>query len=134
MMAKDKLIPTWLKIAGIAALFVPYSIKLEKDEEQRIKKVSARSIAASVTYTAPNAENSADLDIVIPGGIKAEDGEEKSGISFESGNVVESAKRFCKNATEKARSCAEQTKTGLGEFCAKLSEEAKAYEAEELDI
>ena len=41
IMAKDKLIPTWLKIAAVAALIVPYSVKLEKDEAERIKKVSA---------------------------------------------------------------------------------------------
>jgi len=136
-MAKDKLIPTWLKIAGLAALLVPYSVKLERDEEQRIKKVSAKSIAARVTYTAAEGDKSADLDIVIPGGIKAEAEEEKSGISFDSGEVVDNAKRFCKTAAQKAKSYAAQTKMGLGEFCAKLSEDAKPQteeKAEELEI
>ncbi len=127
-MAKDKLIPTWLKVTALAALFVPYSVKLEKGEDNKIKKLSARSIAARVIYTAAEGDKEADLDVLIPG--NAVDGEDdKAGLSFDSGAVVDGAKRFCKTATDKAKVYAKQTAAGFSEFCAKLSREDASEEA-----
>ncbi len=66
-MAKDKLIPTWLKVAAVAALFVPYKIKVEKDKEQKIKRVTARCLVTQVTFEPGSADKESDLHLQVPG-------------------------------------------------------------------
>ncbi|MBQ4648539.1 MAG: hypothetical protein IJB76_05195 [Clostridia bacterium] len=65
-MAKKKLIPTWLKIAAVAALFVPYEVKCEKDEG-KLKKLSLRSLAAHVSYVPKTDDKDADIWVQFPG-------------------------------------------------------------------
>ncbi len=62
---KKKLIPTWLKIAGLAVL-VPYQIEVKKDEG-KLKKIRLRSLALQLSYTAPENGEKAKIDGVVPG-------------------------------------------------------------------
>lgn len=73
-MAKRKLIPTWLKIAAVAALFVPYKIETERDEDNKLKKLSAQSLATRITYFPATEDKESDMYIQIPG-FNAKDGD-----------------------------------------------------------
>lgn len=66
-MAKKKLIPTWVKVAAVAALFVPYKIEIEKDDDKKLKKLSARSLATRITYIPKGDEEESDVYIQFPG-------------------------------------------------------------------
>lgn len=66
-MAKKKLIPTWLKVAAVAALFVPYKIKVERDEDNRIKSFSAKSLAVKLDYSPAEDMGESDITLTVPG-------------------------------------------------------------------
>lgn len=66
-MAKKKLIPTWLKLAAVAALFVPYKVKVERDEDNRLKRLSAKSLALKLTYTPAEGDGESDITLNVPG-------------------------------------------------------------------
>ncbi len=85
-MAKRKLIPTWVKIAAVAALFVPYKIETEKDEDNKLKRLSAQSLATRITYIPATEDKESDLYVQFPG-FNANDDfafeEEEDEIDFE---------------------------------------------------
>ncbi|MBQ3195263.1 MAG: hypothetical protein IJB65_02240 [Clostridia bacterium] len=66
-MARRKLIPTWVKIAAVAALFVPYKIETEKDEDNKLVKLSAQSLATRITYIPATEDKESDVYVQIPG-------------------------------------------------------------------
>ncbi|MBE6677400.1 MAG: hypothetical protein E7597_01215 [Ruminococcaceae bacterium] len=66
-MAKRKLIPTWVKVAAVAALFVPYKIETEKDEDNKLVKLSAQSLATRITYIPATEDKESDVYVQIPG-------------------------------------------------------------------
>ncbi len=60
-----KLIPTWLKLAGLATL-VPYQIVVKKDGS-KLKNIRVRSLAYQLSYTAPADGKKGKIDGVFPG-------------------------------------------------------------------
>lgn len=66
-MAKKKLVPTWLKVTALAALFVPYKFEVDRDEDEKLKKLTVRSVAAHLTYKAGKPGEKGDLFVVVPG-------------------------------------------------------------------
>lgn len=134
-MAKDKLIPTWLKVAAIAALFVPYSVKLDKDGDKKIKKVSARSVATRITYTPKQGDKESELDVSFFGA--PNDGGKRVYVNKEA--VREDLERFCGKATEKVKVCAKKAAESVKEICDKYisveedADTADIQRAEEVD-
>lgn len=58
-------ISTFLKVAAVAAL-VPYKVQIVKDGD-KIKRISAKSLAAHITYTPGDDEKKSDLSVMVPG-------------------------------------------------------------------
>lgn len=114
-MAKNKLIPTWVKVAVVAALFVPFNVKVDKDENQKIKKVTARSIVAGVTYVSGNEDKEADLSLTFPG--IADPESTTTAFSVDGEAIAKGARRF----SDKAVSFAKKAAAGVGAFCEKFN-------------
>ena len=89
-MSKRKLIPTWIKVAAVAALFVPYKIETEKDEDNKLVKLSARSLATRITYIPATEDKESDLYVQIPGFNAADDFEiEEDGDEIDYDGLLE---------------------------------------------
>lgn len=128
-MAKDKIIPTWLKVATLAALFVPYSVKLDKDEDKKIKKVSAKSLATHITYTPADGDKESELGIALFGGHK--EGARGKKIHVNTNALRNDLGRFCDKASVKVKDCAKK----VAEVCDKyvVVEKTDAVSVKETD-
>ncbi len=132
-MAKKKLIPTWVKVAVVAALFVPFSVKIDRDENEKIKKVSTRSIAAGVTYASGDGNKESDLSLTFPGFANPE--KTATAFSLDGDTLAKGARRF----SDKLASLAKKTAAGVGAFYQKFTEKedvlvSEPEEPEEPDI
>ncbi|MBQ3081067.1 MAG: hypothetical protein IJC49_01275 [Clostridia bacterium] len=116
-MAKNKIIPTWLKVAAVAALVVPYSVKTEKDENEKIKKISARSVTARITYVPKDGDKESELDVALFGAAKEHCGEAKGKrVQVNKDALRNDIAKLCDTAAEKAKSCAQRVAKSVSEF------------------
>lgn len=116
-MAKNKIIPTWLKVAAFAALVVPYSVKTEKDENKKIKKISARSVTARITYVPGDGDKESELDVAFFGAAKDGCGEttgKKMQINKDA--LRKDLVKLCDTAADKARTHAQRIARGVSEL------------------
>lgn len=113
-MAKKKIIPTWVKLAAAAALFVPYKIELDRDDNKKIKRITANSVACRLSF-APATENSeSDFSAVIPGiGSSAKLKAGGKTYTIDSEQLVHNAKVVCEEVADKVKDFAKKTADGL---------------------
>lgn len=129
-MARKKLIPTWVKAAAIAALFVPYKVDIDKDEDKKLKKVTASSVAVRLSYSPAKDGKGGDISAVIPG-ITAGKCKVKAGgktYSVNGEQIVENAKQVYEEVACKVKSFAKKASDKV------VSVAEEPVEAEDLDI
>ncbi len=66
-MANKAWIPALVVGAAVAALFVPYKVDVDKDEDNRIKKITTKSLAVGLSYTPARDGEESDLRATVPG-------------------------------------------------------------------
>lgn len=114
-MARKKLIPTWVKVAAVAALFVPYKVEIDKDDNKKIKKVTTNSLAVRLSYTPARDGNESDLNAVIPG-FNASKCKLKAGkktYTVDGEQLMHNAKVVCGEMAEKVKAVAKRTTEGV---------------------
>lgn len=107
-MADRKLIPTWLKVAAVAALFIPHTVSIDRDEDAKLKKVSTRSLAAQITYTPATEDKKGDITVVFPGsaGEQAEAEGTSKTYAMDRKKIVGGAKQAYGVAADKVKKAA----------------------------
>lgn len=114
-MARKKLIPTWVKVAAVAALFVPYKVEIDKDDNQKIKNVTTNSLAVRLSYTPARDGNESDFSAVIPGfaASKCKVKAGKKTYTIDGEQLMHNAKVVCSEMAEKVKAVAQKTTEGV---------------------
>lgn len=113
-MAKKKIIPTWVKLAAAAALFVPYRINLDRDDNKKIKRITANSVALRLSFSPATENSESDFSAVIPGiGASAKLKAGAKTYTIDSERLVNSAKAACSEVADKVKELAKKTADGF---------------------
>lgn len=113
-MAKKKIIPTWVKLAAAAALFVPYKIDLDRDENKKIKRVTANSVAFRLSFSPATETDESDFSAVIPGiGASAKLKAGAKTYTVDSEQIMHSAKAACGEVADKVKKLAKKAADGF---------------------
>lgn len=114
-MAKKKLVPTWLKVAAVAALFAPYKVKVDKDENQKIKRITANSVAVKLSCSLAEGGRVSDVDLIIPG-VATDKCKVKAGgktYTVNGEQIVENAKQVYGEVAGKVKEFAKKAADGV---------------------
>ncbi len=114
-MAKKKLIPTWVKVAALAALFVPYKVDIDKDDDKKLKRITTNSVAVRLSYSPARDGKESDFSAVIPG-ITAGKCKVKAGgktYSVDGEQLIENAKLVCEEVAGKVKCFAKKAADGV---------------------
>lgn len=114
-MKKKKIIPTWVKVAAVAALFVPYKVDIDRDEDKKLKKLTTCSIAVRFSYSPARDGCESDISAVIPG-VSSEKCKVKAGgktYTVNGEQIIKNAKTVCGEVADKVKTFAKKAADGV---------------------